>query len=288
MPIFIKFDGVEGAVNQTGHKLERLGDAFEDLGDGFVKLVFDATAETGDFKFLPAVQMQIKHDLLLVAHDFIKVGFDFDKLDPALHKFDDFVLKIADPFLKITPSTDGDVAPIPLADDFKSYESDIKGAGLDFIKAGVELKLDIKFDNTSSLGLAFGTLSDDFLKLGTDASHIGSDALKISQLGPIDKIDKWFGAFGADELKLSEAYVEVSADFHKLAQDFTPATTGDTAALVGPIKFDQAIVQDAGDFIKLASDLQTLNTELRAVGGETIKLTQAIEPSGNDAHFKLS
>ena len=287
-PIFVKFDGLEGEAEHTDHKDIELGRSFEDLGGGIVRLVFAATAaEEGELKFLPAVQL--KHDVQVVGDAFMNVGTSFLKLDVAQHKFDDAFIKLADPFLKITPSTNAEVPPISLASDFKVYEGDIKGAGLDFWKVSDIWKLDLKFDNTSSLGLAFQALSDDFLKLSTDELKIGTDTLKISKQIDSRALGDAFIKWGEDTLKLSDEYKILSADFQKLAQDFTPVTITDAASVQGaPLKLDQAIVANAGDFLKLAVDLFKVNVDFRALGGDTIKLAEAAEMKGNEGHFKLS
>jgi hypothetical protein len=288
MPIFIKFDGLEGEAHQDRRGLDRLGDAAEDLGGGFVKLVFAAAAaDDGDLKFLPAVQL--KHDQLVVGNAFMTVGTDFLKLNVAEHKFDDAFIKLADPFLKIAPSTDAEAPPIPLAGDFKVYEGDLKATGLDFWKVSDVWKLDLKFDGTSSLGLAFQALSDDFLKLSTDELKIGSDVLKIGKQTDSRALGDAFIKWGEDTLKLSDEYKILSADFQKLTQDFTPVTTIDAASVNGaPLKLDQTIANNAGDFLKVAVDLFKMNVDLGALGGDTIKLAEAAETSGNGTHFKLS
>jgi hypothetical protein len=47
------------------------------------------------------------------------------------------------------------------------------------------------------------------------------------------------------------------------------------------IKFNQGVLQNSGDFIKLAGDLKFMNADLRAIGGDTLKLSDALETAAH-------
>jgi hypothetical protein len=73
----------------------------------------------------------------------------------------------------------------------------------------------------------------------------------------------------------------VSADFLKISQDFAPPTTTDAVATAGDLKFNQGVLQNPDDFIKLAGDLKFVNADLRAIGGDTLKLSDALESAAH-------
>jgi hypothetical protein len=69
-----------------------------------------------------------------------------------------------------------------------------------------------------------------------------------------------------------------------VSQDLAPPVGEDGTISIDhkiDIKFDQAVVQHADDFIKLGADLIKLNADLHGVGGDFIKLADAIEDRGH-------
>ena len=289
MPIFIKYDQLEGEAEHVKHRTDQLADGFEDLGDGFVKIVFDAERElTASDSTDLKIKSRFDHAALVFGDDFFKVGTNFLTLQDSVHKFDDAFVKLADPFIKITPSDNGDVAPVSLASDFKFWEGDLKTTGLDIWASATTWKLDVKFDNTGSLGLAFQTLSDDFFKLGNDEHKIGADFRKVSTQTDHKVLGAAFLKYGDDTVKLGDEYIKLSADFQKLAQDFAPAAPSDASFVKLTPTIDQVIQQNPQDFLKVAFDWNKLDRDLVGIGGDTVKLAEAVETAGTQTHFKLS
>jgi len=274
---FLKFEGIEGAAEQAGHGLERLGASFADLGGGFLKLVHDAASDVQ----VPAVQHKIDSDLLKIDTDFIKIGFEFIKLTDRFHKLDGAIAGLADQFIKFMPS-DSEV-PFPLAADFLKYEADLKITGLDFLAAG----LDHKIAPAESLSLNFAKISLDYKNQSDDQSNIATDLanfIKISGISERSALGTAFLKLSGDSLNLANDYKFLSGDFLKVSQDLAPQLSEDGAISIDhkiDIKFDQAIVQHADDFIKLSADLIKLNTDLQGVGGDFIKLADAFEDRGH-------
>jgi len=270
---FLKFEGIEGAAEQAGHGLERLGASFADLGGGFLKLVHDAASDVQ----VPAVQHKIDSDLLKIDTDFIKIGFEFIKLTDRFHKLDGAIAGLADQFIKFMPS-DSEV-PFPLAADFLKYEADLKITGLDFLAAG----LDHKIAPAESLSLNFAKISLDYKNQSDDQLKIAADLasfIKISGISERSALGTAFLKLSGDSVQLANDYKFVSGDFLKVSQDLAPTISEDGATSID-IKFDQAIVQHADDFIKLGADLIKLNTDLQGVGGDFIKLADAFEDRGH-------
>jgi hypothetical protein len=59
--------------------------------------------------------------------------------------------------------------------------------------------------------------------------------------------------------------------------------TSTDAAATGDFKFNQVVLQNSTDFINLAGDLKFVNADLKLIGGDTLKLADALE----DAAHKL-
>ena len=82
-------------------------------------------------------------------------------------------------------------------------------------------------------------------------------------------------------MKLGNVYLALSADFQKISQDFAPQPIPDAVAIGGELKFNQGVLQNPDDFIKLAGDLKFVNTDFRAIGGDTLKLSEALESAAH-------
>ncbi|HEX4556290.1 MAG TPA: hypothetical protein VH249_20035 [Xanthobacteraceae bacterium] len=274
---FLKFEGIEGAAEKADHSLDRLGASFADLGGGILKLVHDAASEAQ----VPAVQHKIDSDLHKIDTDFIKIGFDFIKLTEPAHKLDGAIANFADQFIKFMPSASE--VPFPLAADFLKYEADLKITGLDFLAAGQ----DIKLGPAESLSLNFAKISLDYKNQSDDQLKISADLasfIKISGISERSALGTAFLKLSGDSLKLADDYKIVSGDFLKVSQDLAPPVNEDGAIAIDhkvDIKFDQAIGQHADDFIKLGVDLIKLNADLHGVGGDFIKLADAVEDRGH-------
>ncbi len=139
---FLKLEGFAGeAVEHKIHQdFIKLGNAFDHLGDAFIKLVDDASSNNATGGLAVAQEVHIKHDIVSISDDFLKIGDDFIKLDTDLQKFDDAFVNSTDQFIikigGIEGDSAGDQGSINLGDDFHNVETDLNGAGQDFIKLG--------------------------------------------------------------------------------------------------------------------------------------------------------
>jgi hypothetical protein len=264
---FIKFEGLEGETHKLSNDFDRLGDGFADLGGAFIKLVDDVSSTATAF-LKSDFAAHIKHDVFTIGQDFFKVGQEFIKLTGPLDTFDDAVVKFTDPFVKMNP----DSGPFPLANDFVKFETDLKVTGLDFLGAAS----DIKSGAIESLSLDFNKISVEYKEQGNDALNLGADFADFVKItGTADsKVGESFIKISIDTVTISSLDFKLGTDFNKISTDL--AATGDS----GPMTFDQIIHKHAGDFIKLAEDLKLADGAFTTLGGDTIRLTNAMENPG--------
>ena len=280
-PIFLDFDKFDqGTGEQLDHGLERIGDAFADLGGGFVKLV---DAATDEFKFTAAsddnLSLVFKHEEQVVGHDFIKVGFDFLKVDVPLHKFDDMIVKFSDEFFKVIPSASDE--SFSLADDLLKYETDFKVIGADFLKAGVDLKGDAP---SETLSLDFNSLQIDYKMQSADAQTLGEDFLKLGAVAgdlKLDDLSEAFIKYGQDYVNLAAVDLKVASDFGNVSQDLAPSTDASAS-----FTLDRTIAQHPEDFLGLVADFHKLNTDFAGLGADAHKIAEGIEASQHLLVFK--
>jgi hypothetical protein len=288
-PIFVKFDELEGEAHQVRHGLDQLATSFEDLGDGFMKLVFDGTTMTGDLKIAPEIKFD--HDIKFIGAQFNNIGFDFIKLADSQHKFDSTFLNFTDQFL--APPTTGDgPPPNPLSADFKFYEADLKATSLDFLTLANTWKFDSSPDfkfNPSELADAFHKISQDFLALKYDEVAIGGDFFKLSGLTDAQPLGQALFKYDIASQALGDGFNKLSVDWQTLAHDVMPST--DTAT----VKLDQfqpslnnLVLQHASDFAQMATDLTLLGPDFRAVGGDGVRVAEAIQQATHSIKFASS
>src|SRR6516162_4866073 len=84
--LFLKFDGVQGEAEdgRVHRDFVALGHQFDDLGDGFLKLIDDVSTDHGESLHKVADDVQINHDLLKIDTAFLKIDDSFLKLDAAM------------------------------------------------------------------------------------------------------------------------------------------------------------------------------------------------------------
>jgi type VI protein secretion system component Hcp len=283
-----KFASFEAEADIVARDLRRLGDGAVDLGGGFLKLINDGTP-TDSSAPVPA---ELKYDDAIISRDFLKVGFDYLKAEAAQHKVDvrEIVIvkqiDVSSPSLFASATGDGGGAAPALASDFLKYEADLKFTGVDFLKLSSDLKADSPAETFS---LDYNSIKIDYQKQGNDALGIGDDFIKLSAVAGDLKLSGLADAFlkyGDDMVKLGNEDLKLSADFQKISQDFSSQTFG--GAISTELKFNQVVLQNPDDFIKLAGDLKLLNADFIAVGGDTHKIAEAVEPSAQTILFKLS
>lgn len=304
--IFHKVSGFPGEdlAHQLDHQLIKLGTDFDRLGDAFSDLIADALKvsekkHVANIKFTDA---QIKHDIDAMGWDVIKLGDGFIKLDEAQHKFDDAFLNFADQFIKITP-IETDQGGIKPGADFIKLETDLKLAGFDTIKLGLDF-LKLNDTHTENPNQNFVALANDFDQIGknlssvgSDFGQIGSDFIKLGdiklgdiKLGDIKfdqsdvlKLDAAFKTLGTDTIKIGTDFHNVSDDFQRIASDFTQSTDTNLT-----LKIDQLVLKFADDFHKLDTDMHTLDLDLKLMGDDTIKLAGLVPaiqaPGSPDDH----
>jgi hypothetical protein len=269
---FIKFDGLEGEAHKVSNDFDRLGDGFTDLGGAFIKLMDDgSSSDTNFFKvhFTP----QIKHDVFAIDQGFFKVGEDFIKLADPLQTFDNAVIKFWDETLKITPSDSETPSPLDnLKADFSAFTSDLNSTGLAFLGAAS----DIKGSPTESLSLTFNKISVEYQNQSDDVLKIKQDIVDLLDTSGISesKVGESFIKFTLETVVISSAALSLSTDFHKISTDLAVASDS------GPMTFDQVVVKFADDFIKLAQDLKIADSAFTAIGGDIVKLGEALEHPG--------
>jgi hypothetical protein len=175
---------------------------------------------------------------------------------------------------------DGGGGATTVETDLLNYEADLKITGLDFLKIAPGLT----DAPTETLSLNFNKISFDYKEQGADELKIGQDFITLAKSAAdlkIHGLSEAFLKYGEDAFKLADDYLKVSADFLKISQDFAPPTTTDAVATAGDLKFNQGVLQNPDDFIKLAGDLKFVNADLRAIGGDTLKLSEALETAAH-------
>lgn len=285
---FHKFGSFEDAAERAAHDLRRLGENSVDLGGGFLKLIHDGMPATTETDSLVPVDLKFKHDDAIISHDFLKVGLDFLKASASQHKVDIkeiVIIKVIDKSSPILFSEvgGGGGGAATVETDLLKYEADLKITGQDFLKLAPGLgdapaeSLSLNF---SKVSVDYEKQSADELKLSQDFSALANSAAELK----LHKLADAFLKYSEDALKLSADDHKVSQDYLKISQDFVLITSTDAVATGGELKFNQVVLQNSADFIKLAGDLKFLNTDLRAIGGDTLKLADALE---NAAHQLL-
>jgi type VI protein secretion system component Hcp len=283
-------ESFEGAAEQVAHDLRRLGENSVDLGGGFLKLINDVTlAPTENVSLdsgVVSLDIKLKHDDAIISHDFLKVGLDFVEISASQHKIDIKeipiikVIDVASPGLNLAADSVGGGDTPAVVTDLLKYEADLKITGLDFLKIAPGLG----DAPAETLSLNFSKISFDYKEQGADELKLSEDFIALAKTAADLKIRGLSDAFlkyGEDALALGNDYLKLSADFHKISQDFAPPTTTDAVATGGELKFNQGVLQNSADFIKLAGDLKFLNTDLRAIGGDTLKLSDALETAAH-------
>src|SRR6266567_4774873 len=223
---FLKLEGFAGeAVEHKIHQdFIKLGNAFDHLGDAFIKLVDDASSNNATGGLAVAQEVHIKHDIVSISDDFLKIGDDFIKLDTDLQKFDDAFVNSTDQFIikigGIEGDSAGDQGSINLGDDFHNVETDLNGAGRDFIKIG-------DLSDSPVLDEAFNKLGGDSIKVGDDFIKVSDDFLKIAQdfgqpsgTPETIKLDQGLLSHADDFIKLDSDLHKLDADLHKLGGDY--------------------------------------------------------------------
>jgi type VI protein secretion system component Hcp len=280
---FHKFESFEDDAERVAHDLRRLGENSVDLGGGFLKLIHDGTLAATETDSLVSLDLKFKHDDAIISHDFLKVGLDFLNASASEHKLDTkeiVIIKVIDKSTPILFSEVGGGGATTVETDLLTYEADLKITGLDFLKIAPGLT----DAPAETLSLNFNKISFDYKEQGADELKIGQDFITLAKSAAdlkIHGLSEAFLKYGEDALKLAGDYLKVSADFLKISQDFAPPTTTDAVATAGDLKFNQGVLQNPDDFIKLAGDLKFVNADLRAIGGDTLKLSDALESAAH-------
>lgn len=280
-----KFESFEGDAERVAHDLRRLGENSVDLGGGFLRLIHDGTLAPTETDTLVPVDLKFKHDDAIISDDFLKVGLNFLETSASEHKLDTkeiVIIKVIDKSSPILFSEvrDGDAGTLPVEADLLKYEADLKITGIDFLKIAPGLG----DAPAETLSFNFGAISVDYKEQGADAIKLGEDFITLARTAADLKIRGLSDAFfkyGEDAVKLGSDYLALSADFQKISQDFVPPTTTDAVATGGELKFNQVVLQNSEDFIKLAGDLKLMNAEFSAIGGDTLKLSEALETAAH-------
>ena len=268
---FLKFEGFEGTTHKLGNDFDRLGDSFSDLGGAFIKLV-DGVSSTDVNFFKADLAAHIKHDVFTVGDDFFKIGQEFLKLTGPLDTFGDAVVNFTDQFLKLTPSSESENPP-SFATDFLKFETHLKASGLDFLGAAS----DFKAGSTENLSLTFNKIAIDYQNQSDDALKLSEDFgdfVKISGISESSKVGEAFLKITLETVVISSADLKLSTDFQKISTDIAEASDS------GPIKLDQVVLKYSDDFVKLAQDLKFADGAFAALGGDFVKLAEAIEHPG--------
>jgi type VI protein secretion system component Hcp len=283
---FHKFESFADDAERVAHDLRRLGENSVDLGGGFLKLIHDGTtpSETGSpGASAVSLDLKLKHDDAIISHDFFKIGEDFLDASASQHKLDIkeiVIIKVIDQSSPNLFSEVGDGGTPAVVTDLVKYEADLKITGLDYLKIAPGLA----DAPAETLSLNFNKISIDYNQQGADELKLGDDFIKLANTAADLKIAGLSDAllkYGEDAVKLAGDYLKLGADFQKISQDFAPPTTTDRVVTGGEIKFNQGVLQNAGDFIKLAGDLKFMNTDLRAIGGDTLKLSDTLETAAH-------
>jgi type VI protein secretion system component Hcp len=283
---FHKFESFEDAAERVAHDLRRLGENSVDLGGGFLRLIHDGTSapsETVSLNSSVSLDLKFKHDDAIISHDFLKVGFDFLKASASQHKIDTkeiVIIKVIDASSPSLLSAASDGGTPAVVTDLLKYEADLKITGLDFLKIAPGLG----DAPAESLSLNFNKISVDYKEQGSDAIKLGEDFITLAKNAADLKIRGLSDAllkYGEDAVKLGNDYLNLSADFHKVSQDFAPSAAIDSVTTGAELKFNQGVLQNSDDFIKLAGDLKFMNTDFGAIAGDTLKLSDALETAAH-------
>jgi type VI protein secretion system component Hcp len=284
---FHKFESFEDAAEGAAHDLRRLGRNSVDLGDGFLKLIQDGTSAPSDtLASSDSLDLKLKHDDAIISHDFFKVGLDFLEASASQHKIDTkeiVIIKVIDkssPILLSAVNEGGGGAATVEADLLK-YETDLKITGGDFLK----IAPGIADAPAESLSLNFNKISFDYKEQSADELKIAQDFIALASSAAELKIRGLSDAFlkyAEDAMTLADADHKVSTDYLKISQDFVLVSSTDAVATGGAeLKFNQVVLQNSADFIKWAGDLKFVNSDLKLLGGDTIKLSEALETAAH-------
>jgi type VI protein secretion system component Hcp len=278
---FHKFESFEDDAGRAARDLRRLGRNSVDLGDGFLKLIHDGTSPSTESGSLVSLDLKFKHDDAIISHDFLKVGIDFLEASASQHKVNVKELVIIKVIDKSTPLLFSEVGGGGAVEtDLLSYEADLKITGLDFLKIAPGLT----DASAETLSLNFSKISFDYKEQSVDLELIGDDFIKLADAAADLKIrglSEAFFKYGEDALKLADAYLKVSADYLKISEDFVLVTSTDAVATGGELKFNQLVLQNPDDFVNLAGHLKFVNADLKALGGDTLKLAEALESAAH-------
>lgn len=279
---FHKFESFEDAAEQAAHDLRRLGHDSVDLGGGFLRLIRDGTV-SDESPAAATVDLKFKHDDAFISDDFFKLGSDFVSASESQHKIDIKeipIIKVVDqssPTLSSVVSN-GDGGTPAVVTDLLKYEADLKITGQDFLK----IAPGIADAPAETLSLNFNKISFDYKEQSADELAISDDFIALAKSAADLKIRGLSDAFlkySEDAVKLADAYLKVSTDFKVISQDFSPST--DSVTTDGGIKFNQVVLQNSADFIKLAGDIKSMNADFRALAGDTLKLSDALETAAH-------
>ena len=274
MPISLKFDGFEGEAvdGKLHHDFNALGNAFDSVGDDFVKLIDDLSSGHGESFYKIAHDIQINHDLHKIDDAFLKISDAFLKLDPEFVKFGDGITNLVENDLKITPlsSDDGDGSSSVLADAFHKIDTDLHTTGTDFIKVNEGTSSGEVNETFLKVGEDFVKIDGDLQNLGEHFGALGADFIKIGEMSDSQVVDQVFLKVGADLLKVGENFSAVSSDFLKIGLDFIKLGDSDV------IKLDQSFLKFADDFLKLNGDALKLNSSLHTLGQDFLKMDEVL------------
>ncbi len=277
------FGSFEEDAERAAHDLRRLGENSVDLGGGFLKLIHDGMPAPTDATSLgpsASLDLKFKYDDAIISGDFVKVGSGFLEASASQHKIDIKEIPIIKVIDKSSPlllaEVGGDGGTPAAVTDLLAYEADLKITGLDFLKIAPGLG----DAPAETLSLNFGTISVDYKEQGADEIKLGEDFITLAKTAADLKIRGLSDAlfkYGEDAVKLGNAYLALSADFQKISDDFLPQPQPDAVATGGDIKFNQVVLQNSADFIKLAGDLKFLDLDFKVIGGDGVKLSDALD-----------
>jgi len=291
---FHKFESFEDAAERAAHDLRRLGRNSVDLGDGFLRLIDDGMSPSETLASSVSLDLKFKHDDAIISHDFFKVGLSFLDASASQHKIDIKEIVIIKTIDKSSPNlsavSDGGGGVTTIVTDLPQLEADLKVTGLDFLQLAPGLadqpteslspnfnKISVDYKEQGADGQLVGGLGADELKVGADFITLAQNAEQFHIRGLSDALFK----YGQDAVALGNDYLALSADFQKISDHFQPQPQPDAVATGGEIKFNQAVLQNSADFIALAGDLKILNADLRAIGGDTLKLSESLETAAH-------
>jgi type VI protein secretion system component Hcp len=232
------------------------------------------------------LDLKFKHDDAVISHDFLKVGLSFLEASASQHKIDTkeiVIIKVIDKSSPILFSAvnEGGGGATTVETDLLQYEADLKITGGDFLKIAPGLAN----APAETLSLNFNKISFDYKEQGADELKIAQDFIALAKSAADLKIrglSDTFLKYSEDAVTLADAYHKVSADYLKISQDFVLVTSTDSVADGGgELKFNQVVLQNSADFVALAGDLKFVNADLKALGGDTLKLSEALETAAH-------